>query len=222
MRKEFGDLVKKGLVIQPDRKVKGKNDGTLEATVEFQVDRSNEKLLPQIYSRHPDDPRLLVYEHEIERNRAGKSTLTCQYIGIATDPTPKIVQFPGASGQDPIETNKNFLEFAGSLGDEKNGAKFNEDTGQFLGFFDPTNRKFGTRAYIVPNILVYLSYWTYKVPKIRRQGTIVPNVKEILTPPGVKNFLLVGMPYRQVGLLYQVTEQLMGSGENGWDEDFYK
>ena len=89
-RKEHGFLRRNGLQIQPDRKIIGKNDGTLEGSIEWVVDRDNEHLLPQIYSAHPDDPRLLVYHQEIVRNMAGKSTLTCQYMGISSDPTPRI------------------------------------------------------------------------------------------------------------------------------------
>lgn len=220
-RKEHGFLRRNGLQIQPDRKIIGKNDGTLEGSIEWVVDRDNEHLLPQIYSAHPDDPRLLVYHQEIVRNMAGKSTLTCQYMGISSDPTPRIIQFPSASGQDPIETHENFGEFAGDKDNPMNGARFDPATGEFLGFFDSSNDKFGVRSYIVPNVMVYLSYWTFRRPAVRNLMSIESSLSGVIKPPNVKNWLLVGMPYREIGKLYQVTEQYMGSGSKGWDRDIY-
>jgi hypothetical protein len=37
----------------------------------------------------------------------------------------------------------------------------------------------------------------------------------------VKEFLVIDYPYRQVGSFYQVTEQIMGSGPNGFSSILY-
>ena len=102
-----------------------------------------------------------------------------------------------------------------------NGARFDPATGEFLGFFDSSNDKFGVRSYIVPNVMVYLSYWTFRRPAVRNLMSIESSLSGVIKPPNVKNWLLVGMPYREIGKLYQVTEQYMGSGSKGWDRDIY-
>ena len=45
--------------------------------------------------------------------------------------------------------------------------------------------------------------------------------KTFYKPPNVKNYLLVDMPYRTQGNLYQVTEQYMGSSSGGWNRTIY-
>jgi len=45
--------------------------------------------------------------------------------------------------------------------------------------------------------------------------------RTFLKPPNVKNYLLVDMPYRVQGSLYQVTEQYIGSAKGGWNKTIY-
>lgn len=222
MRADFGELVRLGVVIQPNRSITERNDGTLEGSVAFTVDNENRFLLPRIFDSHPDDNRLEVYHREIVTQETGKTTMTCQYLGIENDPTPPIVQFPGTSGQDNIETHPDFMDFAGTPAAPLNGARFEPNSLRFQGFLnDPENRKYGVTTYLVPNIQIYISYWTQREPEIKARNTIVGNIPGVVDIPGVKNYLLIGMPYRQIGNLYQITEQYLGSGPRGWDPDIY-
>lgn len=223
--KKYGTLAQQGLVIQPDRTIVGKNDGTLTGDVRFKVDSANEGLLPGINSQHPDDKRLLLHTHKITKKTGKASLIDCSYFGLASDPTDKILQHPGSAGRDPIETHENFTSFAGSPDDPKNGARFDEQSGQFLGFFDPEEDElFGVRSYYVPDTSVYLSYWTYSVPRLTKLFSTKSSIPGVKKPPNVKNFLLIGLPYRQVGgaSIYQVTEQWLGSGPKGWSKKIYK
>jgi len=216
--KHKGSLEKTGLVVLPDRKIVTKNDGTMQGTVNFKVDRNNEALLPLLESAHPDDGRLELFQRDVTRKTLKTTIMSGSYFGILSDPTPKIVQHPGSGGRDPIETHPDFADF----GTEANGAVFDDDTQEFKGFFDKAKTEFyGVRSYLVPNITVNLSYWTYKTPVLRKLMTIKTHLKEVRKPPNVKNWLLTAMPYRQVGSLFQVTEQWMGSGPNGWSETIY-
>lgn len=216
--KSKGSLATSGLVVLPNRKIVTKNDGTMTGTVSFKVDRSNEDLLPVIQEVHPDDGRLELFQRDVTRTTLDTTTMSGSYFGIISDPTPKIVQHPGGGGRDPIETHPDFATF----GVAANGAAFDPDNDEFLGFFDKAIVEFyGVRSYLVPNVTVNLSYWTYKTPSLRKLMSIQSVIPDVRKPPNVADWLLVGMPYRQVGSLYQITEQWMGSGPNGWSQTVY-
>jgi hypothetical protein len=208
--------------MQPDSEVDQDENGMLTGTVNWEGDRGYEQSIPQIGSLHPYDFRLTAYKRSVHRLKTGKIRGTLTYIGVSADPTPMFIEHPGGSGQDPIQTHPNFLKFAGTSADPKNGAYFDPESGEFVGFTDSNEDFFGTTAYIVPSVTVNLSFYTHYVPDLAAVGEIygwtVPN---LLAPPNVKNFLLLGMPYRQIGNVFQVTHQILGSGPNGWNRTIY-
>ncbi len=169
---------------------------------------------------HPYDPRLTAYKRRVQRLKTDKVRITLSFIGIISDPTPWIIEHPGGNGQDPIETHPDFEDFAGTASSPKNGAKFDATTGEFLGFTDPTNSLCGVRAYIVPNIIVSATYYTHFVPSLGNVAKIT-SFPPIYAPANVRNWLLLGQPYRQIGNLYQVTNQFLGSGPGGWNTRIY-
>lgn len=219
MMKSKGRLKDLGLVIQPNRKIVEANDFSLSSTVTFEADASRSSLFPPMLSFHPDDNKLLMHNREFTYLTTGRIQMVASYIGISMDPTPYVVQWPGSNGRDPIEVHPDFASF----GTEENGARFDPETNEFLGFFDKTKDEFhGVRSYIVPNPVVNLTYWTYRTPNVSREGTIRRTTPQgVRKPPQVKDWLILGIPYRQVGALYQVTEQLMGSGPKGWSKTIY-
>lgn len=171
---------------------------------------------------HPYDPRLTGYRRRLTKLSTGKARVTIGYIGITADPTRMFIEHPGGSAQDPIETHPDFLEFAGSAAEPKNGAVFDEDTGEFLGFMDPDYTEVGTRSYIVPSVMVNLTYYSHFVPNINNAGRIYYfSVPDFVKPPNVRDFLLLGVPYKKIGNLYQITHQLLGSGPRGWNRKIY-
>lgn len=169
---------------------------------------------------HPYDYRLTAYRRRLQRLQASKVRITLSFIGIMSDPTPWVIEHPGGNGQEPIETHPDFTTFAGTATSPKNGAKFDTSTGEFLGFFDPTKSLAGVRSYIVPNVLVSATYYTHYIPNLGNVGRI-SGYPPISAPPNVRNFLLLACPYKQIGNLYQVTHQYLGSGPNGWNRSIY-
>lgn len=171
---------------------------------------------------HPYDPRLTAYRRRVQRLSTGKCRVTLSYIGIASDPTPMFIDHPGGSGQDAIQTHPDFTRFAGTPEEPENGAYFDPETGEFIGFTDPDNDLVGTTAYIVPSVLINLTYYTHFVPYLgavgKRYSFSIPNLYK---PANVRNFLLIGMPYKQIGNLFQITHQVLGSGPNGWNRKIY-
>jgi len=103
-----------------------------------------------------------------------------------------------------------------------NGAKFDDDTGEFLGFFDQSIKDlFGVMHYLVPSTMVSLTYWQSTVPSLNKRMSIKSSISGFRKPTDVKNFLLLDIPYRQIGSFYQVTEQYLGSGPDGWSTKIY-
>ncbi|WP_395753319.1 hypothetical protein [Prosthecobacter sp.] len=210
------------LTIQPDAEVSEDENGLLTGAVTFEGDRAYVAAVPAIGTLHPYDTRLTCYKRGISYIKTGKLKATLSYIGVSADPTPFFIEHPGGSGQDPIQTHPNFLDFAGTADDPKNGAYFDPDSGEFVGFTDPSSRFFGTTAYIVPSVMVNLSFYTHYVPDLANVGEIYTwNIPNLIAPPNVKNFLLLGMPYRQIGNVFQVTHQVLGSGPSGWNNTIY-
>ncbi len=175
---------------------------------------------PGIGSLHPYDGRLTAYRVRKKRLSTNKCEITLGYIGLAQDPTPWNIEHPGGSGQDPIETHPLFSGMAGTASSPLNGAVFDPETDEFIGFADPTNNLCGVRSYIVPSVMINASYYTHYAPNLGDVGRIT-SIPPIQAPRSVRNFLLIGQPYRQIGNVYQITNQYLGSGPGGWNTRVY-
>lgn len=211
-----------GLTLQSDWTINEDENGLLSGELTWIGDFAYRFSLPWNGSLHPYDARLTAYARNITRIRADRVRGTLKYIGVTSDPTPKFIEHPGGSGQDPIQTHPDFAGFAGTPETPLNGAVFDEDTEEFIGFTDPGNDLAGVESYIVPSVMVNLTYYTHYVPELRQVGRRYYGwIPDLNKPPNVRNWLLVGSPYRKVGNLFQVTEQLLGSGPNGWNRKIY-
>lgn len=222
--KSQGDI---GLIHQTDNTYIIKNDGTIEASLTFKCTKENLIDLPDIDDNHPEDGRLQCYNKAITYGNLNVVTCVCSYFGMApqthTDP---VFDYQGGTSSEPIETHDRFDNLAGTSASPKNGAVFGDD-GSFKSFSgDGANKLLGVQYYLTPAVNVSVTYWTRKVPDLSRRMKIYkePEIGKDLFKrvPNVKNYLLVDMPYRRVGDLYQVTEQYMGSGSRGWNEAIYK
>lgn len=210
------------LKLQPGAEVSEDENGLLTGTCVYEGDIAYIGSVPFMGSLHPYDFRLTAYKRQITRIANKKVRATINYIGVSSDPTPMFIEHPGGSGQDPIQTHPNFADFAGTPAEPKNGAYFDPENGDFVGFTDSSSKFFGTSSYIVPSVMVNLSFYTHYVPDLGYIGeTYDWSVPNLIAPPNVKDFLLLGMPYRQIGNLFQVTHQILGSGPDGWNREIY-
>jgi len=216
------DYYADGIAIQPDYELVEKNDGTIEGQVIFECDISRIGNLPQLSNPHPRDNRCECYNRAITYGRLNKVKLTASYFGLTSAKTDPILSYTPNTNQDPVTSHPDFETFAGNRDSPENGAKFDEDTGEFLGFFDPSIKDlFGAEFYLVPATLLSLTYWTRNIPSLSRRMSRKSSVPGFRKPPDVKEFLILDTPYRQVGSFYQVTEQIMGSGPNGFSSILY-
>lgn len=217
-------LVKRGnplMHLQPGWIIDEDEHGLLTGECSFEGDFSSAGTVPNGIL-HPYDSRLTAFRRKLTRLPANKARVTLSFIGVSSDPTPMIIEHPGGSGQDDITTHPDFLKFAGTPAAPKNGAQFDLETGEFIGFLDPSKDLVGVRSYIVPSLLVNLTFYSHYVPQLNDLGTRYnEQVPDLIKPSNVKNFLLVGMPYKRIGNLFQITHQIIGSGPKGWNTKIY-
>lgn len=212
--------------IQPGRTIIEKDDNTLEGSVVYETDRNREDLLPDIGSRHPDDDRLEMYQRNIVYQNNDEISMNASFFGLTHSPTDKKVTYSGGQNNDPIDTHPDFVDFAGTLSNEENGAVFDPESGAFLRFDTPSSGGAdlgfrGTEYYFTAATLVSTSFWTDSVPKLKSRMTVVKEIPGFVSPPDVTEYLLLDSPYRQVGSHYQVTEQYMGAGKKGVNKLIY-
>jgi hypothetical protein len=207
-------------VAQPNRTIGQKSDGTLDGQVVFKTDRARIGTLPQIGSTHPDDSRLKQFQRNITYAPNSEVIMTASYFGLTLSKTAETISYSGGQNNDPIETHPDFESFAGTQGAPLNGAVFDDDTGEFIGFISGDYQ--GVQYYLTAATVISLSYWTDSPPVLKNRMSIVASLPGFVTPPDVVNFLLLDSPYRQIGTwYYQVTEQYLGSGVKGWDPIIY-
>jgi hypothetical protein len=212
-----------GVVIQPNFSLTEKNDGTIEGNVIFETDMANFANLPRMKSAHPRESRCEIYNREITYLPLLKVRLTASYFGLISNKTEPIISYTPNTDKEPIETHPLFEDFAGTKASPKNGAKFDDETGEFLGFYDQSIKDlFGAAHYLVPATMVSLTYWQSSVPSLTKRMTIKASIPGFRKPSDVKDFLLLDIPYRQIGSFYQCTEQYLGSGPNGFSKKIYK
>jgi len=216
-----------GVYMQPGAKLTYRDDGTIDGTIEYHCDISLVSYLPEIGDSHPYDSRCELYARDITYDRLGKVIMTASYFGLENKETDPVITLTTNADQVPIEAHPNFVDdLGGTSAGPLNGALFDDVTGEFKGFFAPGDeaKLFGVEYYFQPGINVTASYWTSDKPKLDELMQIVESTdisKDFISPPNVKNYLLIGQPYRQVGSHYQITKQYLGSGPDGWNELIY-
>jgi hypothetical protein len=216
------DYYSDGVVIQPGFSLTEKNDGTIEGQVVFECDETRFNNLPQMNAAHPRDTRCELYNREITYLPLRKIRMTGTYFGLVSSKTTPTISYTPNLNQDPVTSHPDFATFAGTEAAPMNGAKFDRESGEFLGFFDPSVKDlFGAEFYLVPATLLSLTYWTKTVPSLGRRMTRKTSIPGFRKPSDCKEFLVIDFPYRQIGNFYQVTEQIMGSGPNGFSTILY-
>lgn len=217
-----GNIGGLGYAIQPNFSLTEKNDGTIEGQVVFICDSNRFNNLPQIGSAHPTDYRCELYNREITYLTLDRIQMTGSYFGLVANTTEPIISYTPNTNQEPITAHPQFESFAGTVETPSNGATFDEDTGEFLGFFDPSIKGlYGAMYYLTPSTLLSRTYWTKNVPSLQNRMKRINSIPGFRKPPDCKEFLILDYPYRQIGSFYQVTEQIMGSGPNGFSTILY-
>jgi hypothetical protein len=211
------------LHIQPGSELEYEQEGLIRGQTVLEGDIAWLTKVPAIGDKHPDEPLALCYHRKIAKLPLSRLRATCSYIGIARDPTDYVVELIGALNREPIDTHRDFVsKIGGKLGSEKNNAVFDEVTGAFIAFAaDAPQGLGGVEGYLLPGVNIRRSYWTKRVPATASMGKIVGRPRDMLLPADVRNMLVGPITYRLVGRLYQVSEEQLGSGADGWNTLIY-
>lgn len=143
-----------------------------------------------------------------------------------------------STGEDPIETNYNFLvghdgdpsivEFSGgalTAGDSVNattgGAVFDSD-GKFLYFNKLAKRNlFGVTSYLNPNLTYRRSFTTSTTPSLTAVGRIITASSDFPTTIAGATWLCTGIQYVQRGKTFEVSQDFRASDRKGWNTYVY-
>lgn len=224
-RVDKGNDLSGGVIMQPDRTIVEKNDGTLEGTVTFKCDQSMKPGgtenapnpgLPQLTDEHPDDKRLECYNITRTYSSNGILILNCSYFGLTAKETTPVVQFSSGANSDPIETHPQFDTLTDS------GNYSYDDQGNFLGFTGGDLR--GVQYYLTPSSTVTVSVWRDSKPTIGKRiarKNQPSGTTGYVFPTDIKDWLLIDVSYRQVGSFYQLSEVWQASGPDGWNTKIY-
>ena len=141
-----------------------------------------------------------------------------------------------ATGEEPIETNYNFLvshdnsssivDFAGgsiTAGTTCNGgaAVFDVD-GAFSHFNKGANRKlFGVTSYLNPAVTFRRCFTTNTQPDLSLVGRIITPAAGFPNIRSPRTWLLTAIAYQKKGNTYDVTQDYRASDTKGWNTFIY-
>ncbi len=214
-----------GLVIQPGRQLTFRQDGSVVGQVRYQTSANGARSrVPAIGSSHPDFSQAQCYNSVLAINENELAEITCDYLGITRDPTTPVIEFIGNTGEEPIETHHKFVSHIGGRpGSPLNLAKFDLETGEFIGFpADAPEDLGGVRGFLSPASTVRVTFFTASNSwGLYRLGQITNPPGSVPRPPGSRNWLKTNWSRRDFGNIYQITEEYTASGERGWNRIIY-
>jgi hypothetical protein len=223
-RRSHGDTLLK-LIPQPGRQLVYKQDGSISGQVKYKVDGSRAiALVPRIGAPHPDNPRVQCYNSTVSLLENGIAEIVSDYLGISRDPTPAQIEFVGNTGEDPVDTHKDFVaKIGGNREEPKNKAQFDVQTGEFVGFPpDAPQNLGGVRGYLSPACTVRVTFFTSASDwGLWSLGEIASPPGNVPRPPDSRNWLKTNWSRRDFGLIYQITEEYTASGRRGWNRLLY-
>lgn len=169
-------LVSKGnklvtLQLQPGWVIENDGFGLLTSRLTFKIDADVvDAKKPKENEAHPRDGRLLCHRSSYVTNESGISTVTAEYVGLASGSMSK-VQVTGdiALSTQPIQTHPKFYQgTAGSTGKPLKDLGWDEAAQAFP----------ESNAEAIANALVGVK--SYLAPDLQYTGTYYTNSKEIL------------------------------------------
>ena len=189
-----------------------------------------------IDSAHPDFPSLKVVSRTGTRRKGRTNSnltigeLQVQYRGV--DPAlpagegglpEPIYSLERSVAQDPIDTHNKFEgEIGGTASAPINSAKFDSETGIFIGFASDSAYR-GITSYLLAGSVWTKSYLSYTQPSSAAQADVgfisVPD-GNAPTPAG-KNWISLGLSFSKQGGVYQIQKSWRLSGDAGWDATIY-
>jgi len=218
--------------LQPGWSYTRNDDGSASGTARFIADEG-QPLIPEGVA-HPKEPLIRAVTSIMTSLGNGKVACDVTYFGIWD--TRRRITYSSGSSQEDIRSHKDFEKFAGDYDNPRNGAVWRKlkradentsgdtDVEEFLGFYKSAGASeqwAGVTDTLDVGGTVEVTYLVDRAPNLDRLMTI-SGIRGFSMPRGVKNALLVDMPYQEIGRNhYRVSEVYLLSGEKGWNPDIY-
>jgi len=187
----------------------------------------------------PTDPSytgLSLEDKDLVFDEADIAILNLVWEGYTEEVLPppfwQIIRTPS---EEPIDAHPNFASLiGGTAANPKNGAKFDDETGVFLGFPSGSgtgsNKLDGVSKYLAEKLVVRKEYISLTKPNdnfeipIIRAPTIDPQDRGLNILPSIPigwSWLQTDLVYGRRGKIWEVFEEYTASGTNGWNTLIY-
>jgi len=227
-----------GLVLESSGEVTVDRNGLWAGSCRFKVPVDRSDLLPV-----PGDPHPLLSFMLAERTRLvmapGLWIGVVEYAGANADSIPQYELNPGV-GTEPIETNPDFIDFAGTPASPLNGARWiNPETNKLTKSMVPGTFEFdkfcsylgsgaknpwsGTTGFLEANNTVWQKSWTSKSKPSPGHALVIAQPHgDAPDYGGNYNWLEHPVAYTKRGGAYACTQRWLLSGRRGWNHAIYK
>lgn len=193
--KKFGLLT---VARQPGSELIYTADGLIEGQLVYEFDWAQLAVVrATLGSRHPDENNVFIHRARIEKLTLQKGRVTFDCIGLAMDPTIRQVQGIPQTSTTRIEAHPKFAtELAGTPEAPLNGALFDEETGEFLGFF--SGPLTGVTSFYDGGTSLRATYYTAAAPQMSRAYRIATSIPNAPNVPGVSKWLYMPPAFEPV------------------------
>lgn len=232
-----------GLLRQPGARLRSSRSGAETFAVSYQGKTEDAetaynliKLGADYQQLLPTDPNytgLTLEEKDLVFDEADIATLNLAWEGYTEEVLPppfwQIIRTPS---EEPIDAHPRFAsDIGGTAANPKNGAKFDDDTGVFLGFPSGSSSGLaGVSKYLAEKLVIRKEYISLTKPAdnfeipIIRAPTIGPQDRGLNILPSIPlgwNWLQTDLVYGRRGKIWEVSEEYTASGANGWNRIIY-
>jgi hypothetical protein len=186
-------MIKRGLLTferQQSSELSYRVDGYIDGQLSFVFDYATQLATMRGFlgSSHPDEPNVFLHDLRVEKLRTGRGRATFECMGLFRDPTIRIVQGMPQVSTTPIEAHPKFTStLAGTPDAPLNGAIFDEDTGEFIGFGD--GDLIGVKSFYDGGVMLRATYFTARPPTLSQAFKITKSVPNAPQVPGVSGWL---------------------------------
>jgi len=221
------------------------NDVGIRTVSQSYVNDSGEMELPRVKTPHPIFTDLLLESATITQQEGGYEQLDVTYKGksgesFSTETTPGgneslypvVNTLTRSLNQEPLDTHPNFSGSATSIVADACGNDgsvenkeiiIRDEGGAFVKIsdlsFEPNLA--GATSYLAPGQEFTIRYASDTIPSITNVGRIVSAPTGAPPVSGNFNWLLSAINFTQEGDIFEVTENYLLSGVNGWAQSIY-
>lgn len=219
-----------GLVLNQAGEITADRNGLWSGACQFSFPQGRLDLVPGVGTQHPY-ANFLVAERFRLVFSPGLWRLSVEYVGANVNSTEPQYELSPGTGNEPIETHKDFEEtLAGKpsaplnkavFRDEVTGFETEDDALGIFSHFKAGSDLAGLAQYITQNNTVWTKTWTQRAKPAT--GKVKISSPEGPSPSygGSMNWLEMPVAYTLRGNVYSCSQRWVASGPKGWNPLVY-